>query len=241
MTGADAYPIDLSTAPALLASARGAPCRGPHRCVLCGARCGEGHPASAWLRGSFTARDTLASPSSPWCCPGCALAMTASAGQSPEGKPWMWSWVLTPDRADRLALCVMLGGDRVRAGRPGLLAACLDPPPPPCAVVLARAGRTHTLYRAAVHRGGAGLVATLDGRPVRYGRASLADRVSLCVRVAAAFGARVARDRLPVPPGRWRSALADDLDAWHSLLDDPLTALAACLFPDPDPPPKEAR
>lgn len=224
----------IASAPHLFALAHGRDCAGPHRCALCGA------PAAApWSPpDSFTARDALAAPGSGFACAGCLLSTAATAGQSPDGKPWMWSWVLTadPPAAGRHALCAMLGGDRVRAGRTALRAVCLVPPSPPYAVALCPAGRTHTLYRSAVHRDGAGATLTLDGRAVRYDPAALADRLALCDRVARAFGVRAARDRLPIPAGRWSEGTAEDVAAWHALRDDPLTAAATCLFDDPPKP-----
>lgn len=221
----------MPTASELFAMANGARCEGPGRCACCGTPAAE-----PWQPpDSFTALDGLARPGSGVRCAGCALAMTATAGQSPEGKPWMWSWVITPTRADRLALCVMLGGDRVRADRVRLRTACLTPPPAPYAIVLAMAGRTHQMYRAVVHAGGPGAALTLDGKPLRYDPADLVERIALCGRIAVAYGPKTARDRLLVSAGRWSSdvdALAD-LESWHELLDDPLTAVAACLFDDP--------
>lgn len=220
----------IRTAPDLFARAHGlTPAAGPGRCCYCGAPSGDPHT----LPDSFTALDQLAAPGSGYRCAGCALAMTATAGQSPDGKPWMWSWVITGDRAERHALCAMLGGERVRAGRAALRTACLAPPAPPYALVLCEAGRTHTLFRAAVHRGGAGAALTHDGRCLRYEPAALAGRVDLCARVASVFGVKVARDCLPVSVGRWSLDHIDLLEEWGSVADEPLTAAAACLFDDP--------
>ncbi|TXH99574.1 MAG: hypothetical protein E6Q76_19695 [Rhizobium sp.] len=104
----------IRTAPELFARAHGLVVTVPRgRCCYCGAPAVESHVPPD----SFTALDKLAAPGSGLRCPGCAAALTATAGQSPDGKPWMWSWVVTADRAARHALCAMLGGDRVRVGR----------------------------------------------------------------------------------------------------------------------------
>lgn len=221
-------PPQIYSATHLLALSHGLDCTGSQRCMFCSAPASE----SYILPDSFTAIDSLARPATGTICAGCQIAMTATEGPSPAGKPWMWSWVLTPTHAERLALCVMHGGDRVRADRPRLRELCLTPPPAPYAIVLARAGRTHTMFRAAVHRGGSGAAVTLDGRVTRYQPSELADRIGLCERIAAAVGSKAARDVLPIPAGRWAPELIGDVEAWHAVLADPLTHVAACLFPD---------
>lgn len=120
----------IATASELFAVAHGRPIGGPHRCVFCGGPADESATAKEFLRDTFTARDTLAAASSPWVCTGCSLSMTTSAGQSPEGKPWMWAWLITELEAKRFALCMMLGGERIKADKPRLLAALLTPPEP---------------------------------------------------------------------------------------------------------------
>lgn len=223
--------MTATTAPDLLAQALGLPRGGPARCCFCGAPAGADHYA---LPDSFTALDAIAAPTSHAICAGCRHATTATQGQSPDGKPWMWSWVITATTAERHALCAMLGRHRVIPGRNALRAACLSPPKPPYAIVLCDAGRTHTMYRAAVHRGGPGATLTLDGRVLRYEPQALAERVALCERVAAAFGIKAARDVLPVTAGRWAMETVELIEAWHGVLGEPLTEAAACLFPDPE-------
>lgn len=223
----------ITTAPALLARASGRSCAGARRCAYCGAAASDPHAPPD----SFTALDQLAAPRSGYRCAGCALAMTATAGQSPDGKPWMWAWVITGEKAERHALCPMLGGERVKAGRAAMRNACADPPGPPYVILLNESGRTHTLYRAAVHRGGAGATLTHDGRVLRYDPTELVARLALCARLAAAFGPKVIRDCSPISPGRWAESDLADLEEWHSVADEPLTAVAACLFDDP---PKES-
>lgn len=222
----------VSSAPDLFAAALGLPRDGPGRCCYCAAPASEAHAPPD----SYTALDALAAPGSGRRCAGCAAAMTATAGQSPDGKPWMWSWVISPTRADRHALCPMLGGDRVRAGRAAMLSACLAPPEPPYVLLLNAAGRTHTLYRAAVHRGPGRATLNLDGRPVCYTAAQLARAVELCRRVAAGWGVKTARDRLPVPPERWSAGTLDLAERWEEARGLPLVAAAALLFPDPEAP-----
>lgn len=212
----------------LFALAHGLACTGAPRCTFCGAPAETAYS----LPDSFTAHDVLACPGSGHICPGCLLATKATAGPSPDGKPWMWSWIITPAGAERHALCAMLGGERVRAGRAALLTACLHPPEPPYALVLCEAGRTHTLYRAAVHRGGPGATLTHDGRALRYQPRDLEARVRLCATVASLIGVKTARDCLEVPAGRWTAENTALVESWHALLGEPLTEAAACLFPD---------
>lgn len=220
------------TATDLLALAMQLPRGGPQRCTFCGTSCSR--PYS--LPDSFTAIDTLAVPGSGYACSGCLFATTATAGQSPDGKPWMWSWVVTRWSATRYALCPMLGGDRVREGRATLGQICVCPPETPYVIALCPAGRTHTLYRCAVGRKGPAVTLNIDGRPVAYLPGDLASRLTLCVSVARAFGVKVARDLLPVPAGRWSPENLALLEEWHTKLRDLLTAAAACLFEAPEKP-----
>ncbi|WP_082839309.1 hypothetical protein [Gemmata sp. SH-PL17] len=222
----------IRTAPHLFAVAHGREAIGAERCCYCGAPASDPHE----IPDSFTAIDQLAAPGSGHRCSGCALAMTATAGQSPDGKPWMWSWVITRANADRRALCVMLGGDRVAAGRNALRAACLAPPEPPYVILLCEAGRTHTMFRAPVNRGGALASLTHDGRTLHYRPDELRARIRLCEMVSRTYGSKTARDRLPISPGRWDVDRIELLEEWHAVRDELLTVAAACLF---EAPPKE--
>jgi hypothetical protein len=221
--------MTFASVPDLYAAALGLPRGGAGRCCYCGAPASDPHQ----LPGSFTAIDTLRAPGSGLRCAGCAAAMTAMQGQSPDGKPWMWSWAITMHQATRYALCAMLGGDRVKAGRDALRSLCLSPPRPPYALVLCQAGRAHTLYRAAIQWGWLGASLTYDGRVLHYEPATLAARIALCESVAQTFGIKTARDCLEIAPSRWSVDNCDLVEHWHAVRGDLLTAVAACLFPNP--------
>jgi hypothetical protein len=216
----------------LFAQALRLDCSGPHRCVFCGAK--ARHPYE--LPETFTERARLAYPESRHICVGCKVATKATAGQSPEGKPWMWSWVITRGRAQKLALCPMLGGERVREGRAWLLETCLDPPPAPYVIALCPSGRTHTLYRCAVHLDGPGATANIDGQALWYEPKRLRAMVDLCRRLAQRYGILVVRER-QMPPARRIGTEADelaDLDEWQRCRTRPLAQLAALLVPAPE-------
>lgn len=215
------------TPSALLASALGMPNHGDHPCCYCGTRCNIEYQ----LPDSFTAMDTLAYPASPYICTGCKFITAASQGQSPDGKPWMWSWIITKESATRHALCAMLGSERVTAGREALLQACLNPPDPPYVILLCQAGRTHSLYRSRVCRSAGQPAACMDGVNITYSPDELKTRTGLCLEVASVFGVKAARDRLPIQVSRWDQEYLDLIEKWHEVLHQPVTQIAAALFP----------
>lgn len=218
------------TATDLLASALALPRGGANRCTFCAAPCATPYH----LPDSFTAIDRLACPGSAHACSGCLYAATASEGQSPDGKPWMWSWLITPSSAERHALCTMLGGERVTVGRAALREACLNPPPAPYVIALCPSGRTHTLYRSAVHGGGPGAMVNLDGEAVRYEVEQMRERLALCGRVAQEFGVKAARECLPISAGRWTAESADLAKQWEMVRAETLTRAAGVLFAAPE-------
>jgi len=125
----------------------------------------------------------------------------------------------------------MLGGERVVAGRESLLQACLNPPDPPYVILLCQAGRTHTLYRSRVCRSVGQAEVCLDGVIISFHPDELKTRVELCIEVASAFGVKTARDYLAVQANRWDQDNVDLVEKWHEVIHQPLTRIAAALFP----------
>jgi len=216
--------------------AHGARCGGPNRCFYCGAACGVARPAAEYVRDSFTGRDSVVAPGSPWVCEGCVLCLrdaadvtlvTGETRHMDRIAVRAWSWLVTPDAA--LAAS--------KAHLDALRASCLNGlSPAPWAVVLSDSGQKHLLYRGRVNFGPPPWVVTLEGEPITYRPESLAARLALCGKLVAATGKPALAE-----PVSWRFAAAvigryDDGEAliseWSQAREEPLSRLAAWLSPN---------
>ena len=225
----------------LFAAAHGQTCAGPNRCYYCGAPCDGERPVSRFVLDSFTARDTVADVSSEWICAGCALAMRSDAevtladgDAGPNGRTWMYSWLVTPAKATPYATCLMLGGDRCKSCLPLLRAAVLSPPEPPFVLALTRSGQKHILYRAAISRSAEEFVACLEGENVSYRPDTVVARLALLSRLCAATGPR-ALEQSPSPHMAFRAATRRrdglaDVEEFARIRQEPLTDLARFLL-----------
>lgn len=222
------------TGPELFALAHGRRCTGPHRCLFCGA------PAAApyALPDSFTARDTLRCPGSPFACAGCSLCLEESGdARYPDGTTRhftkafrrMCSWVVTATTAVAAT----------KAHLDYLRGVCAGPPAPPFLVSLAVSGQKHLLYRGVVNHTTAAAAVTLEGERIDYRPGELRDRLALCGRLCAATGKPALAG--PPTPSFWfrvceAFAAGDRLcETWSRVREEPLSRLAAFLCP-----PKEA-
>lgn len=215
----------------LFAVAHGLACAGPHPCLLCGSPSAESYT----LPDTFTTRDTLARPGSPFRCEGCRLAM-AEVGDAvyPTGEVYrfakayrrMCSWVVTTSGATAYT----------KAHLDDLRAVCLTPPVPPFAVSIAVSGQKQVLYRAVVCRDSASPTVTLEGERIDYRPAELVDRLDLVGRVCAATG-KPALVEPPGPPVAFRLceryAGGEGLyERWAMCWESPLSRLASFLTPN---------
>lgn len=183
----------FSTAPELLASSLGKLSRGAERCFFCGASCGQEFTTAEFVADSFTDRNSVASPASPFVCSGCVASMRndlaevalvnrsvqrPKADSSREGLQFRWfSWVVTATHS-RAA---------TPAHRELLREICLAPPNPPFAICIAD-GNKHQLYRTPVNHSVGRVMLNCEGSIVRYSPEELADRLELTTRLIAVVG-----------------------------------------------------
>jgi len=221
----------IASVPHLYAIAHGQACAGPCRCLYCGAPCDDTRPASTYVKDSFTGRPGVVAPASPYVCAGCVLCLREDAtitlldGEVRDGqKVRGYSWVVTATEA--------LAATKAHLDR--LRALCLDPPEPPCAIVLSDSGQTHQLYRGVVCRSRELLAVTLEAEPVTYRRGQLVAALGLASRIAAATGKPALREplsyagamRVMAHHGDGAETLIDD---WQAVQGSPLGRLASWL------------
>lgn len=220
------------TVPGLVALAYGKPCAGPHRCFYCGAACGESWPANEYVKDSFTGRNGVVAPGSPWVCQGCVLCLRESCripmlgGAHREDQRMRgYSWVITSrsmkaaTKADILALARL----------------CLDPPAPPFAIVLSDSGQTHQLYRGRVNHDSRPVTVTLEAEPIGYRPIALARALDVAGRICAATGKLallepIGSNRAIAVMERYRGG-EHLLSEWSRLWSTGLGRLAAWLTP----------
>lgn len=228
-----------TSVPHLVAIAHGLDCVGPHRCFYCAAPCREDHPAAIYVKDSFTGRNEVAAPGSPWVCPGCVLALREDAEivmidgvrrRVTKGCMRAFSWVVMADRAVAASKAHL---DRLRA-------LCLDPPPPPWAIVLSDSGQKHLLYRGVVnHDPGSPFVVTLEAERIAYRPDDLADLLAVAGRYCAATGKPALSEPIAARAGmavlgRYPDLGESILDAWGRAWSTPIGRLAAWLCPAKD-------
>lgn len=223
--------------PHLLAMAHGETCDGPHRCLYCCAPCDGRHLAADHVKSSFTGRNGVAAPGSPYVCAGCTLALREDAEivmidgtvrRVPKGCMRAFSWIVTRDRAHAAS----------KAHLDHLRAACLDPPEPPFAIVLSDSGQTHQLYRGVVNHGGEPVVVTLEAERIAYRVADLAGLLPVAARYCAATGKPALAEPVQAHGAmkvieRYRGGEAVVL-TWERVWSTPLGRLAAWLCPPRD-------
>jgi hypothetical protein len=210
--------------------ARGARCDGPHRCTFCAARAAAPYA----LPDSFTTRDTLAVPGSPWVCAGCLLCLQES-GEAVYHDGTRYPFTKAYRRMLSHVVTASAVVQATKAHTAYLRSVCLSPPGPPYAVSIAVSGQKHVLYRGVACRSADVATVTLEGERIDYRSADLAARLRLAGRVCAATG----KPALVEPPGpsmaiRLVERYADgesDFAAWSGCWEHPLSRLAAFLCP----------
>ena len=216
--------------PELVGLAHGVACAGPHPCCFCGAAAARPYA----LPDSFTARDTLARPGSPWLCGGCAVCLQeAGVARYPDGTIYPFTKAFR-----RMLTHVVTAGSCVvatKAHTAWLRGVCLDPPDPPFGISVAVSGQKHVLYRGVVCHSREAVSLTLEGERIDYRPAELRGRLELAGRVCAATG----KPALAETPGVavWqrvcdRYAAGEAIcGQWCRVWREPLSRLAAFLSP----------
>lgn len=183
-------PGPFRSLPELYAAAHAQVCSGAHRCYYCGAPCGTEFPTSApgnagHVKDSFTGRDTVRCPGSPWVCAGCVLCLredctvTLPDGSTKDGQmARTYSWVITGNRAVAAS----------KAHVEYLRRVCLSPPEPPFAISLSPDGQKHYLYRGVANRSREVFTVTFAGEPIVLYPLALLGILNYAGQLAACIG-----------------------------------------------------
>lgn len=221
----------MLTAPQLFATALEVNSRdGVHKCFFCGASCDETHTAKVWVKDTFTALDTVASPGSQFVCTGCTECMnetgdvTLACGEQRNGqKRRMYSWVVTSTKAVAAT----------KSHRNWLRNVCTSPPEPPFAIVISDSGQKQLLYRGVVNHSRERITVTLETERVLYWPGDLVKGIALCVKLIAVTGKPALQEGLSFSQKMMLTErLGEDvLEQWEKFDGSGLSRLAVWLSP----------
>lgn len=216
---------------------------GDHRCYYCGGACGDDYPAKTYVKATFTNRDIVARPSSPYVCHGCMeslrsdyplITMLDGSTRGPKGtdpekaKPQrirMYSWVITSDGPVAAT----------KAHITELRELILDPPKPPFAIILSDSGQKNLIFRAPVAHARDGYPVMLEEEVIDVHTGLLAERIQLVTQVVAVVGKPGALEPASVGKAIQFDNHYGDLevfDAWEAVKSQPISRLAAWLAPN---------
>lgn len=205
---------------------------GDQTCFYCGAPCGTDRPASSFVRSTFFDVGETAAPNSEYVCSGCEVCLQEKAeinGRQNQ-KRRNYSWVLTASEQRALTKADVLK----------LQAACLAPPEPPYAIVIATSGQKHLLFRSRVNYDRQAVTVQLELERVTYAVSDLRRRLDRVAEILPHIGkSRMLDSHWPL--GLSMSAAAKlgegaeaKLEAWRRVAGEPLSRLAVFLTPSKD-------
>ncbi len=211
------------------------PSPAPHRCYYCGGSCDDTFRTHEYVQDTFTNRDVVLFPGSPFCCPGCVEASGAGPDEMEmlDGsirvrenlrgmQPRMYSWIIVPGR--RWAA--------TKAHIAQLRAFIMDPPEPPFCIVLADSGQKQLLFRAVVAHDRDRFSVLLEEQRIVVDREELGRALQAADLLAEAIG----KPTLLAPPSMslWISCqehhgTTDPMEAWGEWRNTETGKLAAWL------------
>ena len=210
---------------------------GPYHCYYCGASCDSTHRSETYVKDSFTNRDIVKFPASPYCCVGCvdSLGMgddsmlmidgTSKVRQNARGMaPRMYSWVLSATES------IAATKAHIRQ----LRATMLEPPVPPFAIILADSGQKQLVFRAPIAMDRHDYSLLLEDVPILLNVDELRDRVTLATMLCAAMGKPALLGEIGYNSFfRYEEyfGTTDGLEQWLRIREQPMSRLAAWLAP----------
>lgn len=206
------------TATQLFSLAHGFPIpTGAERCALCGAPCDGEILIDSILSDSFTDWHHVAGDH---LCPPCHMTLRA---ENREDQPRLYSWVLTETKAHRYT----------KANLRELAMACLSPPLPSYAIIIATSGQKHLIFKARVTHDPSVVGVDMEGERIEFTADALAARLELCGRIVAATGKPALSEYSPISLAIGLENYWCDweqiFNQWEKVKDEPLSRLATFL------------
>ena len=216
---------------------------GDERCYYCGGACGTEHTAKNYVKPTFTNRDIVAYPSSPYVCHGCMeslrsdlplIRMIDGVERGPDAtktdnvKPQrvrMYSWIVTESGP--------IAATKAHITR--LREVVLSPPDPPFVIVLATSGQKNLLFRAPVAWDRYRYPLLLEEETIDVNVDELRDRLALVTQVVAVVGKPGAVADTTIGQAIQfdkHYGNLDVFDAWEAVKPHPISRLAAWLAPN---------
>lgn len=205
------------------------------RCYYCGAPCGDEYRTKDYVKDTFTNRDIVKFPGSPYVCTGCVESLgqgpdeilmidgTVKVRENSRGmQPHLYSWILTQDK--KLAA--------TKAHISFLRETILNPPEPPFAIILADSGQKQLIFRAPVAMSREVFQVMLEDAVIEVNPEQLLDRLALALPIVAALGKPALLDEITVSSCIQYHKYFGDIDAlekWLEVKNEPLSRLAAWL------------
>lgn len=220
----------------LLATANGMSLdTGKNRCFYCGSPCDDARPLRPavkanrkYITDTFTDWASVAYPESDYCCVGCSIALNEKSninGRSGQ-KMRNYSWIITRDSATAMTKADVI---RIRE-------ACLDPPQPPFAIVIAASGQKHTLFRAPSNNRRDIITIQFETEQVTYRPVDLSARLQLVAKLITAVGKTKLSESVAVSNAiklfdQYGDSAQQLIESWNRMYCEPLSRLAVFLTP----------
>jgi len=212
---------------------------GKRRCYYCGGECDETHLTKKYVKDTFTNRDIVKCPASPYVCQGCVMSLGDGWGDMPlidgtvktftTGRsmaPRMYSWLLTADQRLAFTKAHIATVREILTDKDKL-------PDPPFALILSDSGQKQLVFRAPVAYSKDAFSVMLEDTEISITPETLKARLDLAGKISTALGKPVLREkpRFEAYNRAKKEGVFDDLRQWEEIMYEPMSKLAAWLAP----------